>query len=262
MLRALSLYLSSDFCIYHQFLNSPQWGIDMNRADLHALIQMPAPLIRLSPSDLSEWAELQRKLALASQHRFDSRGFGEHAAEDSSQLLTELNDRVFNLLGLRKTERWLVEDFVHLQLQLTKGKATRSVLRLPTDEEKQAYLMALRDCLDSFLSERLMRHRIEVLADHHSALFSVSLVQSKVAIDPAIHKSDEHASRELRTIRDRLRSKHSQWVYFDRALKVYERKLGVLYQFKPLQRLHWTRRQAVLDADDIIAETLVEGGVS
>ena len=42
--------------------------------------------------------------------------------------------------------------------------------------------------------------------------------------------------------------------------EVYER--GILYQFKPLQRLHWTRRQAVLDADDIIAGSLVEGGVS
>ncbi len=67
-------------------------------------------------------------------------------------------------------------------------------------------------------------------------------------------RADHPAARSLKTIRDRLRKRHSQWVYFDRALKVYDR--GVLYQFKPMQRLHWTRRQAVLDADDIIAETL------
>ena len=76
---------------------------------------------------------------------------------------------------------------------------------------------------------------------------------------------DDPATRSLKTIRDRLRKQHSQWVYFDRALKVYDR--GVLYQFKPMQRLQWTRRQAVLDADDIIAETLsakdlVESAVS
>ncbi len=105
-------------------------------------------------------------------------------------------------------------------------------------------------------------HGVEVLTDHESALLSVSLARSTTSIEPIVVNADDPASRSLKTIRDHLRSKHSQWVYFDRNLKVYDPKHGVLYQFKPLQRLHWTRRQAVLDADDIIAETLSEGGVS
>ena len=102
----------------------------------------------------------------------------------------------------------------------------------------------------------------EVLSDRETVLLSVSLVKSTTCIEPVVINADDPASRNLKTIRDRLRSKHSQWVYFDRGLKVYDPKHGVLYQFKPLQRLHWTRRQAVLDADDIIAETLSEGGMS
>jgi hypothetical protein len=77
---------------------------------------------------------------------------------------------------------------------------------------------------------------------------------SPTAIEPLTLAADQPTSQNLRKMRDDLRSRHSQWVYFDRGLKVYSR--GVLYQFKPLQRLHWTRRQAVLDADDIIAESL------
>jgi len=177
-------------------------------------------------------------------------------------LLSELDDRVFRLLGLRTTERWLVEDFVQVHLELNKGKVTLEVLRQPAPDEQRAYLVALRDCLDSFLSaDRGLRHRIEVLADRDSALLSVSMVGSKVAIDPTIHNADEPASRNLKITRDRLLSKRSQWVYFDRGLKIYDRDRSALYQFKLLQRLHWTRRQAVLDADDIIAETLVEGGM-
>jgi len=61
-------------------------------------------------------------------------------------------------------------------------------------------------------------------------------------------------------LRERLRRKHSQWVYFDRSLKIYDRARGVFYQFKPMQRIHWTRRQAVLDSDEIIAETVSAGG--
>jgi hypothetical protein len=259
MLRALSLLLSSDFCVYHQFLTSPQWGIDMNRADLHALVQLPAPLGRLSAADIDAWAELQRKLESASRRRFAN----DIADSDDNMvtLLAELNDRVYRLLELKKSERWLVEDFVNLQMALTKGKATRAVLRQPTNDERLTYLLALRDCLDSFLTiEPKPRHKIEVLSDRDSAMLAVSLVQSRVAVDPVINIADASASQNLKVIRDRLRSRHSQWVYFDRALKVYER--GVLYHFKPLQRLHWTRRRAVLDADDIIAETIAKGGTS
>jgi DNA-directed RNA polymerase subunit H (RpoH/RPB5) len=255
----LSLYLSSDYFRYHQFFNAAQWGIDENRADLETLKQAPMAIVRLSPAELKEWAEMQRELAGISQRQFvDS----EPRTDEQPRLLAilaDLNNRVFELLRLSPTERWLVEDFVHLQMELIKGKVTKAVRKPPTSNEREAYLVSLRHCLDGFLSEnRGLRHRLEVLADRDSALISVSLVRSKIMIEPVTHNADDAASRNLKVIRDRLRSKHSQWVYFDRALKVYER--GVLYQFKPLQRLHWTRRQAVLDAADIIAETLAGGG--
>jgi hypothetical protein len=144
---------------------------------------------------------------------------------------------------------------------LNKGKLAPAALQPPNLEERKDYLAVLRDSLDGFISsDRGLRHSIEVLVDRELAVFSVFLERSDVAINPVFHKATEKASQGLKFIRDRLRQKHSQWIYFDRALKVYEG--GILYQFKPMQRLHWTRRQAVLDADDIIAETLVEGGIS
>ncbi len=260
-LRALSLYLSSDYFRYHQFFHAAQWGIDENRADLETLKNSPIPILRLSPAELSEWAEMQKELAVLSKRQFED---SESSAEVKPRLeviLGDLNERVFKLLGLRPTERWLVEDFVNLQMELIKGKVTNAARKQPTPDDRAAYLVSLRHCLDGFLSaDRGLRHKLEVLVGRDSAMLSVSLIRSNVAVEPIVHTADDAASKDLKTIRDRLRSQHSQWVYFDRALKVYER--GVLYQFKPLQRLHWTRRQAVLDADDIIAETLAEGGRS
>ena len=148
-------------------------------------------------------------------------------------------------------------------MELTHGKVTTEAVRSPNHQERVDYLLALRECLDGFFAtDRGLRHKLEVLADRESAMLSVSLVQSKTAIEPKTIPTDDPASRDLQTIRDRLRKQHSQWVYFDRNLKVYDAKRGVLYQFKPLQRLHWTRRQAVLDADEIIAETMNQGGPS
>ncbi len=259
-LKALSLILSSDFSAFHQFFLSPQWGIDANRADLRALSGLPVPISRLSESELKEWTKLLDDLMTATsdievQPRINSR--------HKSTLIAELNDRVYSLLGVRQSERWLVEDFVNIHMELDKGKFAPDVARAPTAAERLEYLKSLRECLDGFFAEdRGVRHKLEVLVDGESALLAVSLVKSKIAIEPLVIAADDPASRDLKIIRDRLRTKHSQWVYFDRNLKVYDRKQGVLYQFKPLQRLQWTRRQAVLDADDIIAETLSDGGVS
>lgn len=262
-LRVLSLFLSSDYSVYHQFFESPQWGIDAIRVDIGALTSLPFPFGRIGEHEIKEWVELQRALSEFSHQQMHSGSLRQSHDQLGGSLLAELNDRVFKLLELRAVERWLVEDFVQLHLELNKGKVTAEAIRSPTPDERLIYLTALRDCLDGFLTvERGLLHKLEVLTDRESALLSVSLVRSKSPIEPAVINADDPASRNLKTIRDRLRTKHSQWVYFDRSLKVYDPKHGVLYQFKPLQRLHWTRRQAVLDADDIIAETLSEGGVS
>jgi hypothetical protein len=250
-LRALSLFLSSNFCIYHQFLSSPQWGIDRNRADLHALLDMPIPIKRLTAPELREWGQIHKELAEMPIAFSESQ---------RSELLDSVNDRVFGLLQIRKAERWLVDDFVNLHMEMTKGKATPAITRSPASGEMQQYIKSLRECLDGFLSDGSgLRHKIDVLVDRESALIAVSLVTSRSPIEPSIEQANSPASRDLKAVRNRLRSQHSQWVYFDRNLKVYDRRRGILCQFKPLQRLHWTRRQAVLDADDIIAETLSEG---
>jgi hypothetical protein len=261
LLRSLSLYLSSDFCTYHQFFVSPQWGIYFNRADLDALKELPVPLLQLPASEQSEWQELQKELASLSERRFESQGWQE---DDYAQFMArteDLNDRVFKALGVRSSERWLVEDFVHLNLQMNKGKVTRETMRAPTKPELKLYLTTLRGCLDTFVSpERGLRHRLVAAIEREAAIFSVSLERATTPIEPLIAYADQEEARTLLTLRDRLRQEHSQWIYFDRNLKIYHQ--GVLYQFKPMQRLHWTRRQAILDADEIIAESVSQGNLT
>jgi hypothetical protein len=261
LLRSLSLYLSSDFCTYHQFFVSPQWGIYFNRADLEALKELPIPLEQLSASEDVEWQELQKELASLSQRRFEGQGWPDQDQAQFTARTDDLNNKVFKALGVRSSERWLVEDFVHVNLQMNKGKVSRETMRSPTTPELRLYLTTLRGCLDAFISpERGLRHRLVAAIESESAIFSVSLERASTAIDPVVAHADQDEARNLLTLRDRLRQKQSQWIYFDRNLKVYHQ--GVLYQFKPMQRLHWTRRQAVLDSDEIIAESVSHGEIS
>ncbi|MBN1508335.1 MAG: N-6 DNA methylase [Sedimentisphaerales bacterium] len=263
LLRALSLYLSSDFCTYHQFFLSPKWGVDQNLADLDTLKRLPVALQHLERTEIAEWNTVYRELVSLSERKFTPMGWHASCERRFSDLLSEVNTRVFRLLGIRSSERLLVEDFVHVNLELNKGKVTREAMRPPTNDEQELYLGTLRDCLDAFVSpHRGIRHRIEVVHDKESAFLSVSLQKASAPVEPAVFSADRAGARTLLALRERLRHKHSQWVYFDRSLRSYDRARGVLYQFKPMQRLHWTRRQAVLDSDEIIAETVSEGGTS
>ncbi len=260
MLRALSLYLSSDFCTFHQFFASPQWGIDMNRADLDALKELPVPFTDYSAADLAEWSELQKELAAQSAKQFNQSelDWNESGKQRMETLIKELNQKVFKSLGLRTNERWLVEDFVHLNLELNKGKVTTETLRAPAESELKLYLTTLRDCLDEFLTvSRGLRHRLEAVTEGDIALFSVALVKATAPITPKLLTADDGTARTLHKLRLQVRQQHSQWLYFDRNLKIYDR--GVCYQLKPMQRLHWTHRQAVIDADEIIGETITKG---
>jgi hypothetical protein len=259
ILRTLSLYLSSDFVLYHQFLLSPKWGVDQNLADLDALRKLPVPLENSGAEETREWNEIHRELTSLSTKRFEPHGWSDAEEQRFTELLAALNSKVFKALRVRDSDRWLIEDFVHLHLQLNKGKVTQDAMRAPTPGELQTYLTALRDNLDGFLSAvRGVRHKLEVITAKESAFISVALQRTSDPVKPRVISAEDTTASALLKIRDGLRQKHSQWLYFDRSLKIYDGK--VLYQFKPMQRLHWTRRQALLDADEIIAEAASDGG--
>ena len=86
-------------------------------------------------------------------------------------------------------------------------------------------------------------------------MLAIRLIQDDTPHSPIIRADGERTSQEFAKIRERLKQRHSQWMYFNRSLRVYDR--NTIYCFKPMQALHWTQRQAILDAGEVIAETLV-----
>jgi len=80
----------------------------------------------------------------------------------------------------------------------------------------------------------------------------------KAARGVPVARADDRTARELERTRQRLRQQRAQWVYFDRNLRIYEGTRTFI--FKPMQRFHWTESQAMLDAREVIAETLEGAG--
>jgi hypothetical protein len=244
ILKALSVYLSSDFVTYQQFFTTPEWGISTSRATLDALKYLPVPLDNLSETEIRQWADLRDSLA----------NDGADGKAVSQKLLDEVNQSVIQLLGLGKAERILIEDFVHWNMQIIKGKVPRIVTKPPDRKIIGAYLKTLKAELDVFLGDNVgIRHTVDALCDEFSAIVAIA-VTTGTDTAPSIFRADDKAAIPLAKTRKHLLKQHSQWLYFARDLRVYAD--NTVYMLKPLEQIQWTSRQAILDAGEVIAETL------
>jgi hypothetical protein len=260
LLKALSLYLVSDFATYHQFLTTPQWGISTSVSTLRSLRELPLPFSQMGESEVREWADLHRRILEAARSEQDAATPILHptatAGASLPSLLGELNDRVFRTLHLRDHERALVRELVHLRMELIQGKVSDEAHRSPSPDEMRRYATLLTDELDAFVEDQgSVRHSTTVVHNGQSAIVRVKVHVSSPPRDRVrIEKADPATGEDFKSIRSRVRKEHSQWVYFERNLRLYEARNT--YIFKPLERLHWTDSQAILDAGSIIAETL------
>jgi hypothetical protein len=251
LLKALALYLSSDFAYYHQFLTSTELGVKRDRATLESLRQIPIPLLKLSPDELAEWEGLHDRLAhtkprlLTDSKQPDAKL--DESPEDDGQdaMVEELNRRVSDALGLDEGDRALVEDLVHIRIALNDGKIGQDAMYSVSRKELQTYAEWLQREFDGQADGE--HHSVTVLYNAYSGFIAIEPTKDRASI--RVVRADAESARTLARTREQLREEHAQWVYFDRSLRLHRGKKT--YLFKPIQRMHWTRTRALLDAADI-----------
>jgi hypothetical protein len=262
LLKAISLYLSSDFAYYHQFLTSTELGVKRDRANLAALREMPSPFGAESPLNLQQWNKLHSALVyenrqiISREQDFKLVSVRPNEPNERMQgLLKELNDLVFSSLNLIDRERALVEDLVHVRIQLNDGKLGQGAVGPPTSVQMTRYAKRLKKELDAFIEGELpKRHRVLVARDSSSAMVQIDLVRDSNAQRVELVAPNGQLGAALEDARRRLRRHWTQWIYFNRNLRIFEGTRT--YVFKPMQLFHWTESQAMLDAGEIIAQTL------
>ena len=269
VLKALSLYLNSDFAYYHQFLTSPQFGVKRDIATLGALRKIPVPVFDLSAPTLRHWVHLHSQLFKVSRSLLELREQGsaraslfskdqvrerERLKQRMESLLIQLNEMTNEALRLDRRSRALVHDLVHVRLALIDGKLGQAAVGKPSPESLQSYAGALKSELDGFIGNELPeRHAIAVVHNKVSGLVRIDLTREQSRSQrPVVLRADQETARQLEETSKRLRKKHAQWVYFDRDLRIYEGDR--IYLLKPMQRFHWTISQAMSDALEIIGE--------
>lgn len=270
LLKAMTLYLNSDFALYHQFLTASHLGVKRPRVHKIAFRRLPVPVCALDDAQLDEWVRLHDALAKASRKALSTRdgrslfaddGTDHAAAKDELKpLLRELNIAVNAALGLKARDQSLVEDLVHIRLQLDDGRAIGvPAVAPPKAANLRRYAKRLQTELDDFFGDVVAKtHHVSVLYDAHTAMIKVTLTKGRQRNDVEIYTADDDTAAELERTRQRLRRQHAQWVYFDRNLQIFEGRNT--YVLKPMQRFHWTESQAMADAAKIISQTLSSTG--
>lgn len=258
LLKALALYLVSDFSLYHQLFYASEFGVQKSVADLSTLDALPVSLEKLKNEQLEALVDIYNGLTRFDQEIFYSEQEifldASHANKELQLLEKKSNILIFNLLNLSKKERYLVEDLVHYRSQLLRGKTKGTVVEPPEETELQEYASILKSQLDAFLDLPDEQYQIAIYYDGHSGMMSVNLTQEKLDEYVKVQKVNPETSSEFYKLRRRLLRHHSQWFYFERNLTVFDG--DTTYLFKPMQRLHWLRSQALVDADNLIADTL------
>ena len=256
-LKALSVYLSSDFALYHQLFTSTEFGVKRDRATLDALKQLPCPLTELDWSELERWSALHQQLTETTPRRVGETDGDEPSLfpDGLDDLLNQLNDMVSDTLGLTERERALVSDFVNVRLDLNDGRVGRRATQNPSLDEIKQYARRLRRELDEFVgADSGYRHAVNIVFDQETGMICVDFVESSRPIPISAASADQPTARTLKATRDELQEEIGQWVYFNRDLRIHD---GMkTYLFKPMQRFHWTESRAMVDAGEIIAETV------
>ncbi|NLB82278.1 MAG: SAM-dependent DNA methyltransferase, partial [Clostridiaceae bacterium] len=261
-LKALALYLNSPFIAYEQWLTSAAWGIERDRPNFNDLKKLPIPFSAMTNKEISILAELYDVIASVEMrdHHKNSKTPLFDAVPDMSSaslktLLRRMNETVCRLLGITKKQHWLIEDMLNVRIKLNEGKIAKEAIKPASRTEIFDFTNIFQGELDLFLDHTGTKkvHKISVFYTERSAVLIVEhLACSKPTTPEVIEVKDNKTRQEFDNLQNKLTSQKSQWIYFTRCLRIPEKRRT--YIFKPRQRLYWLKSQALVEADEFIAE--------
>lgn len=251
-LKALALYIMSDFARYYEFFKAAQIGVQKSISNLDTLKTIPIP--GFSREDLNALSTLYDEL-VATENFIENLIGCNRLQRQRKVLEKQANEIVYQALGLSWQDRLLVQDLINERRRLLRGKVSRDLLKAPSEYEMRSFIKVLKNQLDDFLgSEDGRQHAFNVVYQKPSAMLEIRLVEASKADTLQILSADNAMAQELAELKKHLTRQHSQWLYFERTLTVFNGDRT--YLFKPFERLSWLPSQALSDATDLIAQTL------
>jgi hypothetical protein len=277
LLKVITLFLNSNALKYVDIALSASLGIERNRSgEKHVIEAFPMPVGKLlsDSNEVSKWVALhdelvkadamerkkrvarkEKRLLWTNQDGADTTPYLGVGTMDT--LLGEMNEKVYDLMGIGTKQQWLIEDMLSTRMKLNDGVFNaKEAVRPASKREIAEFAHVFQEELDLFLDHagRGQVHKVKVLYGQRSAVLIVEhLSQAKPTEPEVVAVKDNAVRQELNELQTRLtRKPESQWMYFRRCLRVYDGRRT--YVFKPRERLYWLKSQALAEADEFIAE--------
>lgn len=251
-LRAVSAFLNSSLGQYLLFFHAASWGVDRSKfapADAN-----PVPIPSFSDEQVWLLANLHRELSETQtadlQGSLFDLGSGLNKISPS-QTRRQLDNEVGRILKIPGHLRMLASDFTQVRYQLNKGKTTGTAAKPATLRDLTTYARHLSRELDDFAETN---HKVSIKKFHDFVLCTVEITRSHQSYKPIVEDTTDLPSTSLRRLWKDLEHQFSQWVYVRRSLRAFVGKK--VHLLKSSRLIDWTRTQALLDSDDIIAEVL------
>ena len=251
-LRAVSAYLNSSIGQYLLFFHAASWGVDRNKfAPTEA---EPIPIPNFSDEQVTQLANLHRELSESHVAELQSSLFIQSSRGQrlsSPEVKKRLDNDVGRILRIPEYIRMLAIDFTQVRYQLNKGKTTGKASQPATVKDLSVYARNLVRELDDFAETH---HKVSVKRYSGFVLCTVEITRSRQPYKPVVEDVHNAPAASLRRLWHDLEEGFSQWVYVQRSFRSF---IGNKVQMLKSSRLiDWTKTQALLDSDDIIAEVI------
>ncbi len=241
-MKAVAALWNSSYASYLLFLMSAEWGIDRSLIDKGDAKNLPFP-------ELTK--EREQKLCAA----WEEATLLESQGAELSEVKELIDCRVATALRLPASASLIVSEFFRVRYQLNKGKNPLFLRVSPDETELKTYALRLRSELDGFLGGKA-HHKIVVLHSPMGICVSITLTKQREVIVPEVRAAEGKEAATLKALLEAAETKFSQWVYVKRSVRLKDG--DTVHIIKPPRRLEWTETNALLDADDFIAETIEE----
>ena len=236
-LKALAVYLNSSVAKYLTFFRSPSWGITRTRFNLNDAKSISVPV--LSAGQIAELAVHYDRFSKIEGRQWNRQQISQK----------DIDDPLNSILNIPDDLALLAQEFVTIRLQLNKGKVSADVLRPANPDELTLYAQTLKTELDEFVG---LDHSVRLAHAERFILCEINVNPEENVDRVAVFPQQQSSS--LTAVWEKLRTQYSQWTYIQKSLRIFDGSR--LYILKSARRIDWTRTQALLDADDVIAEAI------
>lgn len=241
LLKLTTLLLNSSLTHYWLFMTTVTWGVGRTQLRQEEIKSIPFPVDLFEEHKqelLNKYEEIQQLVQAGDR------------GKRYQEVVSEVDDILFNCLNLSDTEQGLIESHVSQTIEYFHKRDRSSALDPVRQGELEAYGTVVCSEINSYL-EHVPQQLRPMTYDFEITDFPLKLLTLELGDSISTNYSQDGSKR----IREKLGSIESNDDLFDqRTIEIFDE--GAIHLIKPNERRYWSRAQAANDSLELVGELI------